>query len=44
MPDVLVFLNVVLLTGLVCGVRAERGLRLSDRTDGGWGPEKPPPE
>lgn len=43
-PDVLVLLNVMLLTGVVCGIRAESGLGLSDRTDGGWGPAKPPPQ
>jgi len=43
-PDVLVLLNGMLLLGIVCGVRAEHGLHLSDRTDGGWGLEKPPPE
>lgn len=43
-PDLLLLLNVMLLTGVVCGIRAESGLGLSDRTDGGWGPAKPPPQ
>lgn len=43
-PGVLVLLNVMLLAGVVYCICAEIGRVLSDRTDGGRGPAKPPPE
>ena len=44
MPDVLLLLNAMMLTGLVCGVRAESGLHLRDHMNEDQGLAKPPPK